>query len=53
LDEADVMLKLGFKEDVEKILGRCREECSKNLQVCLFSATIPEWVKEIAHEHMK
>jgi len=24
LDEADVMLKLGFKEDVDKILGKCR-----------------------------
>ena len=25
LDEADVMLKLGFKEDVEKILNKARE----------------------------
>lgn len=31
LDEADVMLKLGFKEDVDKILERVREECSKDL----------------------
>jgi len=27
LDEADVMLKLGFKEDVEKILSKARESC--------------------------
>jgi superfamily II DNA/RNA helicase len=25
LDEADVMLKLGFKEDIEHILGKVRE----------------------------
>lgn len=31
LDEADVMLKLGFKEDVERILGKCREECGPDL----------------------
>jgi superfamily II DNA/RNA helicase len=53
LDEADVMLKLGFKEDVEKILKQCKEECTRDLQICLFSATIPEWVKGIAQEHMK
>ena len=28
LDEADVMLKLGFKEDVERILARTKKECS-------------------------
>jgi superfamily II DNA/RNA helicase len=54
LDEADVMLKLGFKEDVDHILMKCREVCSKqNLQICLFSATVPAWVKDIAREHMK
>ena len=45
LDEADVMLKLGFKEDVDHILEKARETCDKaNLQICLFSATIPDWV---------
>ena len=29
LDEADVMLKLGFKEDVEKILRKSHEVCQK------------------------
>lgn len=29
LDEADVMLKLGFKEDVDKILKTVREVCDK------------------------
>ena len=46
LDEADVMLKLGFKEDVDKILRTVRDVCDKEaLQICLFSATIPSWVK--------
>jgi len=31
LDEADVMLKLGFKEDVDKILGKCRQVCPEDL----------------------
>ena len=54
LDETDVMLKQGFKEDVDSILASCREQCDKeNLQICLFSATIPDWVKDIAREHMK
>jgi ATP-dependent RNA helicase DeaD len=53
LDEADVMLKLGFKEDVDKILGKVRDVCTRGIQICLFSATIPSWVKDIAREHMK
>lgn len=48
LDEADVMLKLGFKEDIEKILQTCRKVCPTDLQILLFSATIPNWVKDIA-----
>lgn len=31
LDEADVMLKLGFKEDIEKILAKSRETCPEDL----------------------
>lgn len=53
LDEADVMLKLGFKEDVDQILGTCRQACSRPIQIALFSATIPNWVKDVATEHMK
>ena len=45
------MLKLGFKEDVEKILGSCRN-VQAQFQIALFSATIPNWVKDIATEHM-
>jgi superfamily II DNA/RNA helicase len=54
LDEADQMLKLGFKEDVDKILKNVQDVCDqKALQMCLFSATIPSWVKSIARSYMK
>lgn len=53
LDEADQMLKLGFKEDIERILFMVKKQCSKDLQICLFSATIPSWVKNVANQHMK
>jgi len=53
LDEADVMLKLGFKEDVDKILGKIKEREIRDLQICLFSATVPAWVNDIARQHMK
>lgn len=52
LDEADQMLRQGFKEDVEKILSKIRA-VRKELQICLFSATVPDWVNELAREHMK
>lgn len=53
LDEADQMLKQGFKEEVDKILSACRRQCGKDLQILLFSATIPRWVRDVAATHMK
>lgn len=53
LDEADQMLKLGFKEDVEKILSTIKHQCRNDVQICLFSATIPRWVRDVAQYHMK
>ena len=48
------MLKLGFKEDVDRILRNVREVCDVgSLQLCLFSATIPSWVKSLARQFMK
>lgn len=43
LDEADQMLKLGFKEDVEKILNKCKQGsyAKTNMQILMFSATMP------------
>lgn len=53
LDEADQMLNLGFKEDVEKIMGAIKQGGPSELQVCMFSATIPTWVHRIASMFMQ
>jgi superfamily II DNA/RNA helicase len=47
------MLKLGFKEDIEHILRQVKRQCQKDVQICLFSATIPTWVRSVANYHMK
>lgn len=52
LDEADQMLKLGFKEDVDEILAAISEHTQEKVQILLFSATIPDWVKDIASQYM-
>ncbi|MGK2896865.1 MAG: DEAD/DEAH box helicase [Candidatus Makana argininalis] len=48
LDEADEMLRMGFIEDVEKILS----QIPKIHQTALFSATMPEAIKRIANRFM-
>jgi ATP-dependent RNA helicase DeaD len=48
LDEADEMLKMGFIDDVEKILGMA----PASRQIALFSATMPPEVLRIAQRHM-
>ena len=52
LDETDQMLKQGFKEDVEKIMQNVKEKAPKDIQILLFSATIPMWVKQMAREFL-
>ncbi len=49
LDEADEMLNMGFKEELDKILS----ETPDNKQTLLFSATMPKEVARIAREYMK
>ena len=49
LDEADEMLNMGFKEDIETI---CRE-LPEDRQTALFSATLPEEILDIADEFQK
>lgn len=51
LDEADEMLRMGFVEDVELILGKV-EDVTK-VQTLLFSATLPVWVKQISKRFLK
>ena len=49
LDEADEMLKMGFIDDMEKILGALPAE----RQTALFSATMQDEVLRIAKRHLK
>ncbi|MDD3876426.1 MAG: DEAD/DEAH box helicase [Bacteroidales bacterium] len=49
LDEADEMLNLGFKEELNSIL----EELPKQRRTLLFSATMPNEVAKIASKYMK
>jgi ATP-dependent RNA helicase DeaD len=49
LDEADEMLRMGFIEDVEWILGQAPE----GIQKALFSATIPQAVRRIADRYLQ
>mmetsp|Transcript_13065 Transcript_13065/g.21161 ORF Transcript_13065/g.21161 Transcript_13065/m.21161 type:complete len:710 (-) Transcript_13065:51-2180(-) len=58
LDEADQMLDMGFKDEMQKVfdaISRQREEKGeeKPLQTLLFSATLPSWVQEVARTKMK
>lgn len=49
LDEADEMLRMGFAEDVEWILQAAPAE----RQIALFSATMPDQIRRIAHQHLR
>lgn len=49
LDEADEMLRMGFIDDVEWILG----QTPAGRQITLFSATIPPAIRRIAQKYLK
>jgi ATP-dependent RNA helicase DeaD len=48
LDEADEMLDRGFAPDVERIMART----NSSRQTALFSATVPDWVRQTASKHL-
>lgn len=49
LDEADEMLNMGFREDIETILA----EVPENHQTALFSATMPKAILDIVNLYQK
>jgi len=48
LDEADRMLDQGFEDDIRQIIGMTHKE----RQTCLFSATWPEAIRNLAREFL-
>lgn len=49
LDEADEMMNMGFKAEIDKILTLC----NKNITKMLFTATMPDDVKQIIREYLR
>lgn len=49
LDEADEMLNMGFREDIDTVL----QDVPAEKQMMLFSATMPKEILEIANTYMK
>ncbi|MCB9550644.1 MAG: DEAD/DEAH box helicase [Myxococcales bacterium] len=49
IDEADEMLKMGFVDDIERILGALPE----GRQSALFSATMPPPIRRVAVKHLR
>lgn len=48
LDEADIMLDMGFKEEIEDILNHCPDD----REIWLFSATVKSGIEDIKRSHM-
>lgn len=49
LDEADIMLDMGFKEEIDEIMRNLPQD----RQIWLFSATVKEGIAQIMKKHMK
>ncbi len=49
LDEADIMLDMGFKEEIDEIL----QYAPKSRQIWLFSATVGSGIEQLVKSHMK
>lgn len=49
LDEADEMMNMGFKAEIDTILKSCKKDITK----MLFTATMPGDVKQIIHDYLR
>lgn len=48
IDEADMTLDLGYLDDIDAVAGKMRD----NLQMCVFSATIPQSLRPFLRKYM-
>ncbi len=47
------MLDMGFKDEMESVFEGCgAKSASSGVQILLFSATMPDWVKKMASTYM-
>ena len=49
IDEADMTLEFGYLEDLDAVLGKMKD----NLQMMVFSATIPQMLRPFLQKYMK
>ncbi len=49
LDEADEMINMGFKSEIDQIL----ESCERDITSMLFTATMPKDVKQLVREYLR
>lgn len=49
VDEADEMLKIGFKEEIEQLFQACPPPSERTTM--LWSATVPHWVHELSRKY--
>lgn len=49
IDEADMTLEFGYLEDIDSVLGKMKD----NLQMMVFSATIPQMLRPFLRKYMK
>ena len=49
IDEADMTLEFGYLEDIDAVLGKMKD----NLQMMVFSATIPQMLRPFLQKYMK
>lgn len=53
-DETDEMLKIGFQKEIDLIINEVKYNTKMdNVQVILFSATVPPWVKKTTQDFMR
>lgn len=53
LDEADSMLDMGFKDEIQRVCDAMGTGNGLQRQVLLFSATLPPWVQKVAKQYMR